>query len=115
MTDHDLEAMRIADAGLEAGQHLWVAIDAANIKREVLAFECALQSIGEEIEDEHERLLFEASAMKAIPLTSLSTEDHTQIRREYDRAYVALVHTRQADDDAAVADWYADVMKESAA
>jgi len=112
MSRHDMEAMRTADAGLDAGKALWEAVDAANIRREVLAFECALQSIGEEIEDEHERRLFEAAAMKAIPLTSVSTEDHTQIRREYDRAYVNLVHTRQADEDAAAADWAYDCARD---
>lgn len=105
MTPATLEALRVSDAGLEAGNALWAAIDAANIRREVLAFECALQTISEEIPYDDERELFYASAMKAIPLVMLTADQRTQIAREYDAAYVNLVHARQADEEAAAADW----------
>ena len=114
MTPATLEALRIGDAGLEAGKALWTAIDAANIRREVLAFECALQTISEEIDDELERELFHTSAMKAIPITSISKATRDALAREYDAAYVNLVHARQADEEAAAADYYVDMAKEVA-
>lgn len=113
MSSYDIEALRIADAGIEAGHSLWGAIDAANIKREALNFECALDIIADEIEDDYERSLFHASAMKAIPIVMLDANQRTQIAREYDAAYVNLVHARQADEEAAAADWAYDSARDA--
>jgi predicted type IV restriction endonuclease len=115
MTRYEIEALRIADAGIEAGHSLWGAIDAANIRREVLAFECALEQISEEIENDHERTLFEASAMRAIPKVMLAADVRAEITSAYDRAWMLYVVTLRDSELDDVADHRADIMREDAA
>ena len=112
MTPDTLAANRITDAGIAAGNAIWSAVDAANIKREVLNFECMLDMLADEIPDDNERELFRASAMKAIPNVMLDSERRTRIAREHDAAYVNFTYAAQADAEAAAIDHAYDVARD---
>ncbi len=109
-----LAALRTADAGIEAGHSLWAAIDAANIRRETLAFECALEQISEEIEDDHERALFHASAMRAIPTVMLAAATRAEIKATYDRAYLLFCVSQRDSELDDIADYRADLREDAA-
>jgi len=113
MNAHTLAADRITDAGHAAGNALWLAVDAANIKREVLNFECMLDMLADEIADEHERELFRAAAMMCIPNVMLQAERRTRIAREHDAAYVNFVHAAQANAEAAAIDHAYDMARDA--
>lgn len=115
MSHHDMDAARVADAGLECGHNLWRAVEEANIRREVLAFECALEQISEEIENDHERALFQASAMKAIPNIALAADVRAEIKGAYDRAWLLYSVTLLDSELDDIADYRADMLREDAA
>ena len=112
MDTHTLAADRITDAGHAAGNAIWSAVDAANIKREVVAFECALEQISEEISDEQERELFAAAARMCIPNVRITTDRRTQIVREHKAAEANFVHAARADAEAAAIDHAYDVARD---
>ncbi|CAB4199254.1 hypothetical protein UFOVP1333_33 [uncultured Caudovirales phage] len=112
MDAHTLAADRITDAGHAAGNAIWSAVDAANIKREVLNFECMLDMLADEIQDEQERELFRAAALMCIPHVMLDSERRKRIAREHDAAYVNFVHAAQADAEAAAIDQAYDVARD---
>jgi predicted type IV restriction endonuclease len=107
-----MDVARVADAGMECGHNLWRAVEEANIRREVLAFECALEQISEEIEDDHERALFEASAMKAIPTVMLAADVRAEIKGAYDRAWMLYSVTLLDSELDDIADYRADCARD---
>lgn len=114
MRDHELTVMRWADAGEEAGKALWLSVDQANIKHEVRTFEALLQMLGEEIDDDTERTVFKAAAMKAIPAVLLSADQRKRIAGNFENTYNEAVNELYVDEESARADYYADMAKERA-
>jgi len=114
MNAHTLAALRTADAGIECGHNLWRAVEEANVRREVLAYECALEQIADEIEDDHERALFHSSAMRAIPAVMLAADVRAEITSAYDRAWILYVVTLRDSELDDIADYRADVREDAA-
>lgn len=112
MDTHTLAADRITDSGHAAGHAIWSAVDAANIRREVLNFECMLDMLADEIQDEQERELFRAAALMCIPNVMLDSERRKRIAREHDAAYCNFVHAAQADAEATAIDHAYDVARD---
>lgn len=113
------ETKAVADAGLAAGQSLWAALEAAYAassdfmhSRLVLTFECALQSITEEMADEG--ALFGAAARKAIPDAMLSQLQRNDIGRAESDAWGAYYNARLDDAAAQIADFRHDAAKDAA-
>lgn len=114
------ETKAVADAGLAAGQSLWAALEAAYAassdfmhSRLVLTFECALQSITEEMADEGE--LFGAAARKAIPDAMLNQIQRRDISSAESDAWGAYYNARMDDAEAQAADFRADARRDAAA
>lgn len=113
------ETKAISDAGLAAGQSLWAALEAAYAassdfmhSRLVLTFECALQSITEEMADEG--ALFGAAARKAIPDAMLNRIQRRDIDSAESDAWGAYYNARMDDAEAQIADFRHDAAKDAA-
>ena len=113
------ETKAVADAGLAAGQSLWAAMEAAYAaseslqhKRLVRLFECALETITDELGDE--AALFAAHAMQAIPNAMLDGVARTIIARTASNTWGAYYDARLDDAEAQAADFRADAAKDAA-
>lgn len=104
------ETKAVADAGLAAGQSLWAAMEAAYAaseslqhKRLVRLFECALETITDELGDE--AALFAAHAMQAIPNAMLDGIARTIIARTASNTWGAYYDARMDDRAEQAADF----------
>ena len=89
MTAPTVAADMLALDASQAGEYLWRAIELTPGGRKVLSFECAIQSISEEIACHYARKLFEATAMQAIPIVLLSAAQRKEITNAKDDAWMA--------------------------
>jgi len=112
MTDHEMTVLRWSDAGEEAGKALWLAVDQANIQREVRTFEVLLEVLGEEIDDDNERKMFTSAAMKAIPDVMISADQRKRIDADFENTYNEAVNELRVDEESRRADYYADQARE---
>lgn len=113
------ETSAVADAGLAAGESLWAALEAAYAasddfmhSRLVLTFDCALQSITEEMGEEE--ALFWAFARKSIPDVMLSATQRKDIAAAASDAWAAYFNARVDDAEAQIADFRHDAAKDAA-
>jgi len=114
------ETKAVADAGKIAGMGLWAAIDAAySVSKDITAqrlfrmFECALESITDEMGDE--AALFGASAMEAFPISLLDGPQRTIIARTASNTWGAYYDARMDDAAEQAADFRADARRDAAA
>ena len=105
MTPYSIQADAVAKEGAQAGEKLWLAIEAArnyvSYTRLVDMFSATLETLTEHLDNEEERELFHASAMLAIRLM-VGGNERAAIEREAQAAYdVAVRFYRDLDVGAA--------------
>ena len=98
-----VQADLLALDAANAGEHLWRATELTPGGRKVLSFECAVQSISEEIVCEYARKLFHDTAMQAIPIVLISADKRKAISNaamDAWQGYVNFLRDEQAEEAA---------------
>lgn len=113
MTRHCVTADFLALNAAQAGEHLWRAIELTPASRKVLSFECAIQSICEEIACPFAAKLFHDTAMQAIS-TMVDAKRRKEISNAASDAWMAYVQFLEAEAREEAADFANDMAREVA-
>ena len=115
MADHTIQANRVAADAHRAGEALWSAIEAADIRRSnrFRAFEIALQAICDQREDDsYENACWQTAAMAAIPAVDLDGPTRALVNSNASNAWDAYVRFLEAEALADEADYRADLARD---
>ena len=101
MTPYSIQADAVAKEGAEAGEKLWLAVEAArnfvSYTRLVDMFSATLQTLTEHLDNEEERELFHASAMLAVRMMVGGNERDAIDREASDTHDAAVRFDREMD------------------
>jgi len=112
MTSHTVTADMLALDAASVGEHLWRAIELTPGGRKVLSFECALQSISEEISCHYASKLFHDTAMLSIR-TMVDAKRRKELDDAASDAWMAYVNFLRAEHAAEEADYRADMARDA--
>ena len=111
MTSHTVTADMLALDAASAGEHIWRAIELTPGGRKVLSFECAIQSISEEIACHYVRKLFHDTAMLSIR-TMVDAKHRKELDHAASDSWMAYVRFLRAEGAAEEADYRADCARD---
>lgn len=116
MNQHTIKADLLVIDALNAGEHLFRAVDLAYAQgatKAVDAFERSLEAICENFQCDYARKLFEKTAMQAIPIVLLSAARRKEISDAAMDAWSEYVEFLRAEHAEETADHYRELARDA--